>query len=47
MSAPEPGASQEGERVPLFGTWRNAYVGVVVVLVIEVALFYAFSRTFL
>ena len=32
--------------VPLFGTWRNAYIVVVVVFVIEVVLFYAMSRSF-
>jgi hypothetical protein len=33
-------------RVPLFGTWRNAYVIVVAVFVVEVALFYALGRFF-
>jgi len=32
--------------VPLFGTWRTAYIVVVAVFVIEVALFYAMSRSF-
>ena len=39
-----PGEDQE--RVPLFGTWRNAYGVVLAVFVVEVALFYAFSRYF-
>ena len=34
------------DRVPLFGTWRNAYVAVVIAFVIDVALFYAFQRYF-
>ena len=33
-------------RVPLFGTWRNAYVVVIVAFVVDVALFYAVSRIF-
>ena len=36
----------ENVRVPLFGSWRNAYVVVVAVFVTEVALFYAISRIF-
>ena len=32
--------------VPLFGTWRTAYIVVVVVFVLNVALFYAISRIF-
>ena len=32
--------------VPLFGSWRNAYVTVVAVFVVEVALFFVFSRYF-
>jgi hypothetical protein len=33
-------------RVPLFGSWRNAYVAVVVVFVSEVGLFYLLRRYF-
>ena len=36
----------EQARVPLFGTWRNAYVIVIVVFVLNVALFFAISRLF-
>ena len=36
----------EDERVPVFGTWRKAYSAVVVVFVLNVVLFYAFSRYF-
>ena len=36
----------EPTRVPLFGTWRNAYVTVVVVFLIDVAVFYLFQRYF-
>lgn len=34
------------ERVPLFGTWRNAYISVVVFFILDVVLFYAFERLF-
>lgn len=34
------------ERVPLFGTWRNAYFAVVIMFMVDVALFYAFARYF-
>ena len=34
------------ERVPIFGTWRNAYITVVVAFVIYVIAFYAFERYF-
>jgi hypothetical protein len=36
----------DNERVPVFGTWRNAYISVVVAFVIDVVLFYAFERYF-
>ena len=38
--------SEQPERVPLFGSWRNAYAAVIVVFVCDVALFYAISRYF-
>jgi hypothetical protein len=38
--------SQPNESVPLFGTWRRAYLAVVVVFVLEVAFFYFVSRHF-
>jgi hypothetical protein len=38
--------ADEPERVPLFGTWRTAYIIVVVVFIVNVALFYAISRYF-
>ncbi|MGI8819931.1 MAG: hypothetical protein ACR2ID_03530 [Chthoniobacterales bacterium] len=38
--------SKPGARVPLFSSWRNAYLAVVAVFVVEVALFYALSRFF-
>ncbi|MFN2509404.1 MAG: hypothetical protein ABR589_11605 [Chthoniobacterales bacterium] len=37
------GAAQD---VPLFGTWRRAYLAVVAVFIFDVALFYAISRYF-
>ena len=33
--------------VPLFGTWRRAYLAVVVAFVVEVTFFYFVSRFFL
>lgn len=33
--------------VPLFGSWRNAYLSVVAIFVLEVAFFYFVSRHFL
>ncbi len=39
-------ASDERERVPLFGSWRNAYVAVVGVFIVDVVIFYAVSRLF-
>jgi len=43
VSRPE---HDENERVPLFGTWRTAYIVVIAVFVVNVALFYAISRYF-
>ena len=34
------------ERVPLFGTWRTAYIVVVIAFIVNVAAFYAISRFF-
>ncbi len=34
------------ERIPLFGSWRNAYVSVIAFFVLEVALFYLLERFF-
>lgn len=39
--------NQPNDDVPLFGNWRNAYLAVVVVFVLEVAFFYFVSRYFL
>ncbi len=36
-----------GEEVPLFGTWRRAYLAVIVAFVVEVTFFYFVSRFFL
>jgi hypothetical protein len=33
--------------VPLFRTWRNAYLAVALIFVVEVAFFYFVSRHFL
>ena len=38
--------SEEPERVPLFGSWRNAYVAAVIAFVVDVVAFYAISRYF-
>lgn len=35
---------REDEPVPLFGTWRRAYVAVVIALGVNVALLYAVTR---
>ena len=34
------------ERVPLFGSWRNAYLAAVIAFVVDVVAFYAISRYF-
>ena len=34
------------DRVPLFGSWRRAYLAVVVAFVVEVTFFYFVSRFF-
>lgn len=34
------------EPVPFFGSWRNAYLAVVIFFVLEVALFFFLSRHF-
>ena len=39
---PEP----PNDAVPLFGSWRNAYLTVIGVLIFDVAIFYAISRFF-
>lgn len=33
-------------RLPLFGTWRNAYLVIVVIFILEVGFFYLVSRYF-
>ncbi len=39
--------SEQGDKtVPLFGTWRRAYIAVVCFFFLDVALFYAFSCYF-
>ena len=38
--------SRQQAPVPLFGSWRNAYLTVIAVFVADVALFYAFNRFF-
>ena len=37
---------EPNERVPLFGSWRRAYLAVVVAFVVEVIFFYFVSRFF-
>ena len=34
------------DTVPLFGSWRNAYLAVIGVFIFDVAIFYAISRFF-
>ncbi len=36
----------EEERVPLFGTWRRAYLAVVLVFFLDVLLFWALEHFF-
>jgi len=43
---PERNHETAAAPVPLFGTWRNAYVVVVLAFVFDVALFYFFQRYF-
>ena len=43
MSKP---AESSNNAVPLFGSWRNAYVAVIGVFLFDVAIFYAISRFF-
>jgi hypothetical protein len=38
---------EPNEAVPLFGSWRNAYLAIVIIFVAEVALFSFVSRYFL
>jgi hypothetical protein len=38
--------NQPNDRVPLFGSWRRAYLAVVVAFIGEVTLFYFVSRYF-
>ena len=38
--------NENADAVPLFGRWRNAYLAVVVIFVLEVAFFYFVSRYF-
>lgn len=35
-----------GTALPLFGSWRNAYVTVVAIFVLDVVVFYAINRYF-
>ena len=37
---------EENERIPLFGSWRNAYLTAVAVFAVDVVAFYAISRYF-
>jgi hypothetical protein len=46
VSAQDNKSEKQSERVPLFGTWRNAYLTVIVVFVLDVAIFYLFERYF-
>lgn len=37
---------QPNDAVPLFGTWRNAYLAVITFFVLEIAFFYLVDRMF-
>ena len=41
-----PPADQETRRLPLFGSWRNAYLVIVLIFILEVGFFYLVSRYF-
>ena len=38
--------NQPDDRVPLFGSWRRAYIAVAVAFALEVSFFYFVSRYF-
>lgn len=46
MSARRRDSGEENDAVPFFGTWRKAYVAVVLLFVFDVATFYVFGRFF-
>jgi len=39
-------ADDKTRRVPLFGTWRNAYLVIVLIFILEVGFFYLVSHYF-
>ena len=43
MSKP---TDRPNDAVPLFGSWRNAYLAVIGVFIFDVVIFYAISRFF-
>ncbi len=47
MSSDNLPTNESADPVPLFGRWRNAYLSVVVIFVLEVGFFYFVSRFFL
>jgi hypothetical protein len=46
MNKSREDSDKNATAVPLFGTWRKAYLAVVAVFVFDVAVFYAISRYF-
>lgn len=46
MTEKRDDSERGGDAVPLFGTWRKAYLAVAVCFFLDVALFYAISRYF-
>ena len=46
MSGAKRERDDERAPVPLFGTWRNAYLAVTALFIIDVAVFYFFGRYF-
>jgi len=40
-------AAEKQHCVPLFGSWRNAYLAVVAIFILEVGFFFFVSRWFL
>ena len=46
MNEPHRAKSENEPAVPLFGTWRRAYLAVALCFFVDVAVFYAISRYF-
>jgi hypothetical protein len=47
VTQPSQKGAGKQDRVPLFGSWRNAYLAVVAIFILEVGFFFFVSRWFL